>query len=480
MLFNSLPFALFFSFVVAVYFVLPARHRWCFLLGASYLFYMCWRVEYVLLIVIATLVIYWTGLRMGQSEERSKRVPYLVLGLAVNLGLLVSFKYFHFFRSSLGVILNQFGLEVALPDLNVLLPVGISFYTFQTLSYSIDVFRGTREPERHLGLLALYIVFFPQLVAGPIERSTHLMPQFKQVNTFAYDRVAYGLKRMFWGCFKKMVIADRLAQYVDHVYAHPEGSAWITLIIATYFFAFQIYFDFAGYSDMAVGAAKVLGYDLCENFRRPYASRSLREFWHRWHISLTTWFRDYLYVPLGGSRVGKARYVRNVMVVFLCSGLWHGANWTFLLWGFVHGVCFLLLDFSRPVYARLARYLRPVPRLSNFVSTLLVFQLVACTWVFFRANRVQDVAIIFSRIFHLSGAVCFMDVVGPLGLFGFLSVVVLSIAAEYVEFLNSGTETPPYWADRPAWARWSFYYALVGIVLALGVFDECPFLYFQF
>lgn len=337
MLFNSLEFLLFFPVVVALYFATPARYRWILLLAASYYFYAAWKAEYLVLIIGSTVVDYWAGLRMGRHETRTGRRPFLIASVVTNLGVLFTFKYFNFFNDSVRAVLDRANIFYDVPAFELLLPVGISFYTFQSLSYSIDVYRGQKTPERHLGIFALYVAFFPQLVAGPIERSTHLLPQFFEQHRFEYDRAVDGLRLILWGFFKKLVIADRLAIYVNEVYGNPGAHSGGAIALATYFFAFQIYCDFSGYSDIAIGSARVMGYDLMDNFRRPYFAKSIREFWSRWHISLSTWFRDYVYVPLGGSRVATWVWYSNLMIVFLVSGLWHGANWTFVVWGGLHG-----------------------------------------------------------------------------------------------------------------------------------------------
>ncbi|MCB0064655.1 MAG: MBOAT family protein, partial [Caldilineaceae bacterium] len=338
MLFNSLQFIIFFPAVVTIYFLLPHRYRWLLLLAASYYFYAAWQIEYTLLIFISTAVDYAMAHLMAQSEKLWHRRAYLGVSLLVNLGLLFGFKYFNFFNESVRATLNLFNIFYNVPAFQVLLPVGISFYTFQTLSYTIDVYRGKLAPERHFGRFALYVAFFPQLVAGPIERATHLLPQFHQPMTFNQTRIASGLRLLLWGMFKKVVIADRLALYVNQVYDHPGDHGALTLLIASYFFAFQIYCDFSGYSDIAIGAARVMGFDLMENFRQPYMARSIAGFWRRWHISLSTWFRDYLYIPLGGNRVARWRWYSNLFLVFLVSGLWHGAAWHFVIWGALHGL----------------------------------------------------------------------------------------------------------------------------------------------
>ncbi|CAN5908465.1 hypothetical protein BH23GEM7_BH23GEM7_20090 [soil metagenome] len=352
MLFNSLQFLFFFPVVVALYFATPHRFRWTLLLAASYYFYACWKPEYLLLIIASTLVDYGAALGMGAAATQARRKAFLALSLGSNLGLLFAFKYFNFFNESARALFDQFNLFYGVPAFDVLLPVGISFYTFQTLSYTIDVYRGQREPERHLGIFALYVSFFPQLVAGPIERSTRLLPQFFEKHEFSADRVSSGLRLILWGFFKKIVIADRLAIYVNEVYGNPAGFDGPTLLLATYFFAFQIYCDFSAYSDIAIGAARVMGFELMQNFRRPYFARSIHEFWQRWHISLSTWFRDYVYIPLGGNRVPFWRWYVNLFAVFLVSGLWHGANWTFVVWGGLHGFYLVFSLMTRNVRDR--------------------------------------------------------------------------------------------------------------------------------
>ena len=401
MLFNSVEFIAFFILITTVFFTIPSRFQWMVLLAGSYVFYMCWKPVYILLIIASTLVDYYCGARMGEASHSSRK-RYLAISLITNLVLLVFFKYFNFFNDSVREVFQQLNLSYAIPALHILLPVGISFYTFQTLSYSIDVYRGHRAPERHLGRFALYVSFFPQLVAGPIERSTHLLPQFTQTHAFDPDRVSSGLRLILWGFFKKIVIADRLALYVNMVYNDPTGFHGLSLILATYFFAFQIYCDFSGYSDIAIGCARVLGFDLMTNFKQPYFSRSISEFWSRWHISLSTWFKDYLYIPLGGNRVVRWRWFLNLYVVFLVSGLWHGANWTFVVWGALHGLYLVVGLATADVRARLCDRLQAPAAWVHLGQIMLTFHAVAFAWIFFRANTLADANYIASHLFSLS------------------------------------------------------------------------------
>lgn len=530
MLFNSFDFLIFFPAVVAVYFATPLRYRWMLLLAGSYYFYACWKAEYLVLIMASTLVDYWAAQRMGAYEDRAERRPYLLLSLASNLGLLFAFKYLDFFSESVQAVFDVFNLFINVPAFDLLLPVGISFYTFQTLSYSIDVYRGKQSPEQHLGIFALYVSFFPQLVAGPIERSTHLLPQFhpataeaaiaerrglprgvraSSANTlsatavalpsgiasrFDYDRVTSGLKLMLWGFFKKLVIADRLAIYVNAVYAAPEAHSGTALLIATYFFAFQIYCDFSAYSDIAIGAARVLGFDLMENFRRPYFSKSISEFWNRWHISLSSWFRDYLYIPLGGNRVVKSRWYANLFIVFLVSGLWHGAAWTFVIWGALHGLYLMTSMITAPLRERLwanittlaaARVpnvraagfqLFRIDTLRQWLAAIVTFHLVLVAWVFFRAESVADAVYVLASMWRLDGPILVPGFDG-----GALLVAVAAIGfMEMIHFAERGSSIETVLDARPAWMRWGFYYTLAFAILVFGVFSQQQFIYFQF
>ena len=483
MLFNSFEFAIFFPLVVIGYFLLPPRFRWAFLLGASYYFYMCWKAEYLVLIVISTLIDYVAGLRMGKTTVQSRRKKYLLLSLVANLGILFTFKYANFFSESLRVALNQFNIFYDMPMFDLLLPVGISFYTFQSMSYTIDVYRGEQQPERHLGKFALYVAFFPQLVAGPIERSLRLLPQFDRVFKFDYERVVSGLRLMLWGFFKKLVIADRLAIYVNEAYNHPAEYQGLTLLLATYFFAIQIYCDFSGYSDIAIGAARVMGYDLMTNFRQPYFSKSISEFWRRWHISLSTWFRDYLYIPLGGNRVGKQRWYFNLFAVFVISGLWHGANWTFVVWGALHGGYLIFAIVTADWRQKLAHWsgLAKRPALHNLLRTLITFHLVLFAWIFFRANSLSEAFMIIGNMAVLDFSLESLKSLNIALGWGELLVAIGSILfLELAHLLQSRGKVHSWITARPAALRWSVYYLLLLAIAFFGVFNHSEFIYFQF
>lgn len=496
MLFNSVEFMIFFPLVVSAYFLCPARYRWALLLAASYYFYAAWRLEYVLLLLISTGVDYFAGIQMGKLAERSKRLKYLILSLVTNLGLLFTFKYFNFFNESVRDLFDVFNIFYNVPAFDVLLPVGISFYTFQTLSYSIDVYLGRQEPERHLGIFAVYVSFFPQLVAGPIERAGRLLPQFHATHRFSEEQVVLGLRLMLWGLFKKVVIADRLAIYVNSVYNNPTDYSGLTMLVATYFFAFQIYCDFSGYSDMAVGAARVLGIRLMDNFQQPYMARSIADFWRRWHISLTTWFRDYLYIPLGGNRVSVPRWYLNIAIVFLVSGLWHGASWTFVIWGGLHGLYMLLGSWFGGIYRTMSRLFlgeneegEPnVPPIPAWLGIFATFHLVVFSWIFFRANSLGDALLIVGNLGNVFSPTPLADIYAPFAnstvaqpAIEMALSIVLILVLEITQWLERrGGVVERSFNANPRWLRWSAYVAMTVAIMNLGVSIETPFIYFQF
>lgn len=400
MLFNSIEYLFFFPFVVAVYFCLSHKYRWILLLASSYFFYMYWKPEYIILIIITTFIDYFVALKIQGLENKKHRRNWLLVSIVSNLGLLFLFKYFTFFNTTLSNALSFFNVTYKPKVIDLLLPVGISFYTFQTLAYVIDVYWGKLNAEKSFGKFALFISFFPQLVAGPIERATNLLPQFNNKSHFDIDRVTSGFRLICWGLFKKVVVADNFAVTVNLAYEHIGRYSGWELLTATYLFAFQIYCDFSGYSDIAIGSARVMGFELMDNFKTPYFSKSVSEFWKRWHISLSTFFRDYLYFPLGGNRKSKQRQLLNLLIVFLLSGLWHGANWTFVIWGCLHGVYVASELFLRKIYDRLAAIL-PMNKfkyITNSIAIFITFHLVNIGWVFFRAKNADDALLIISKI----------------------------------------------------------------------------------
>jgi D-alanyl-lipoteichoic acid acyltransferase DltB (MBOAT superfamily) len=366
---------------------------------------MSWNATYIVLIIFSTLVDYICALEISNSESIRWKRFYLVISLVSNLGLLFLFKYFDFFSDSVVKFLKMFTIQLDPFTLGLILPVGISFYAFQSIGYVIDVYRGNMKAEKHLGIFALYISFFPQLVAGPIERAANLLPQFYKEHKFEFDRFVCGLKIMLWGFFKKVVIADRLALYVNHVYSYLGIYSGMELIIATLLFGIQIYCDFSGYSDIAIGSAKIMGVDLMDNFRRPYYAKSVFEFWKRWHISLSSWFKDYLYIPLGGNRVSVARWCVNILIVFFLSGLWHGAKWTFVIWGLLNGFYMIFSHLTRLIREKFVSYigLNKFPYIHDFIKTAITFTLINIGWVFFRANTLADAIYILTNIFRHPG-----------------------------------------------------------------------------
>lgn len=400
MLFNSIQFMLFLPLVLLVYYVLPDRVKYIWLLICSCFFYMCWNAAYITLIAGSIVVTYACGLWLARlnaaqltDEERSKKKKAVVaLCLVINLGILFFFKYFYFMLDNLNLVLSAVNIQLNRPSFDILLPVGISFYTFQALGYTIDVYRGEIKAERNLLRYALFVSFFPQLVAGPIERSKNLLSQLETPKKFRFENMQEGLYLMLWGFFMKIVIADRIAIFVDQIYG-PNYADYggLTVIAATVLFAVQIYCDFGGYSAIAMGSAKMLGVELMENFNTPYFSRSVAEFWRRWHISLSSWFKDYLYIPLGGNRKGKLRKHLNIMITFAVSGLWHGANWGFVVWGALNGLYQVIGDWLRPLRKKLsgALYLKEDSLGYRLGQMLITFALIDVSWVFFRAHELR-------------------------------------------------------------------------------------------
>lgn len=406
MLFNSLPFLIFFPLVTLLYWVLPFRLRNPMLLIASYYFYMCWEPVYALLILLSSITTWGCALLI--YRRRQQRKLWLVSCLILNFGILFLYKYMGFFNSEVTGLLRHLGIDIHIPTFALLLPVGISFYTFQAVGYIIDVYRGNLKPEKSLWLYCLFVSFFPQLVAGPIERAGNLLPQFHEKHYFNAASFIDGLRMMAWGYFMKLCIAEAVAPYVNAVYnnlaMHSGASVWL----ATFFFTFQIFCDFGGYSLIAIGTARCVGFSLMQNFRQPYLTRRIGDFWHRWHISLSSWFSDYLYIPLGGSRCSVAKHQRNLFTTFVVSGLWHGANWTYICWGAYHGVlqCGAALSRRLKINTRLSRPIekyRAIKWFKDLAAVIICFLLVMVGWVFFRANSVSDAFIALNKMVNPTG-----------------------------------------------------------------------------
>lgn len=546
MLFNSLSFALFFLLLTGVHFALPHRFRWILMLVASYYFYICWSPGYILLILTSTLITWYCGLKIDsiaatttpsrdteelagatperraaerggphnmesdseikRTDNRIKRTDnrrvFLLVSLIANLGALFFFKYYNFFTASIFEISARFNLFQGhdAPLIHLMMPVGISFYTFQIVSYTVDIYKGRIPAEKHLGIFALYVVFWPRLVAGPIERAGRLIPQFREESSFDYKTATDGLRLVLWGMVKKVVIADNLAIYVNQVFDHCEDYTGIPLIIASILFTIQIYCDFSGYSDMAIGTARVMGYELTENFRHPYFALSLREFWQRWHISLSTWFRDYLYIPMGGNRVKRWRFHYNLFITFLVSGLWHGANWTFVIWGGLHGLYLILENVSEEFLRKFGSSLfnrgdatSSVNRASGSTSSgdtisgsvlykgvriAITLFLVNYAWIFFRANSVSDAFYITGNMFMTGGKNPAAPVVEPSA---FILSVAMVLFLVFVEIREQRVRIEHYVASLPFPARWSIYTLGLWAVVISTIFGvKQEFIYFQF
>jgi len=430
--------------------------------------------------MISTLTAYYSGRQIHKTNDPVRRKQFLLLSLFINLGILFAFKYFNFFNDSLRDLFNQFNIFYGIPAFNVLLPIGISFYTFQTLSYCVDVYREKQIPERHLGIFALYVSFFPQLVAGPIERSSNLLPQFRKEQKFSYIEMKNGILLVLWGLFKKLVIADRAAILVNKVYNHPHDYTGIPLIVAMFFFAIQIYCDFSGYSDIAIGSAQMMGYKLTINFNRPYFSKSIQEFWSRWHITLYTWFTDYLFTPLtiAFRHWGNYAVIFAISVTFLLCGLWHGAAWTFVIFGGWHALGLSLEMLTKKSRKRLSQI---VPRwLYDPVSMSATFLFVCFTMIFFRANSPAEAVYIVTHLFQgLELKVGGYDM--GLGATETLFALVFIFLLFCVQLLQARIKIREWVAYQPIWFRWSAYYVLIFSILIFGRFESSlQFVYFQF
>lgn len=476
MLFNSLDFIYFFIIVTLLYYLLPHAYRWLFLLLASCYFYMAFLPIYILILAGTIIIDYFAALWIENSQGK-KRKWCLYCSLLANIGVLAVFKYYNFFNYSLTIFLQKLGIVNHLPTLSILLPIGLSFHTFQAMSYTIEVYRGNFKAEKHFGIYALYVMFYPQLVAGPIERPQNILHQFYEKKQFSYANIADGLKLMTWGFFKKLVISDTLARIVDQVYNEPQQFKGLPLIIGTVCFAFQIYCDFSGYSDIAIGAAKTMGFNLMTNFNKPYFAKSVTEFWKRWHISLSTWFRDYLYIPLGGNKAGVGRRYFNLLVVFLISGLWHGANWTYIVWGGINAV-FAIANITTIKNRKKIKLPNSYQNINNWAGRLTTFILISIGWIFFRSNNVHDAIYICRNLLSSSkGTNSFLESRNLADLlFAGCSIFLLLFVEfkqrhSFLEYINT----------RKSYWRWSFYYLLIMLIILLGQFNgQQQFIYFQF
>ncbi len=479
MLFNSLEFALFFPVVATLYFVVPHKFQTPLLLVSSCIFYMAFVPVYILILAVTIVVDYVAAIYMERAVGPARK-RLLVLSVVATCLILFAFKYFYFFTDNLIGAASLFGWEVPRPVFDIILPIGLSFHTFQSLSYVIEVYLGRQKAERNFGTYATYVMFFPQLVAGPIERPQNLLHQFYERHEFDYDRVVSGLKRMAWGLFKKVVIADRLALYVNDVFADPQAHNGLQLTIATVFFAYQIYCDFSGYSDIAIGSARVLGFKLSENFAEPYQSRSISEFWRRWHMSLSTWFRDYVYIPMGGSRFGEGRHVASLIVTFGISGLWHGANWTYVFWGLLNAAYLIAGSRTKGARNRLfgAVGLDETTWPRQIIMWASTFALTCIGWVVFRAETMADAWYI---VTHLASGWDFGQVSTEQFLMRQMPVAVAAILAlEAIERAGKRISFADILGRLPVAGRWAVYASAIMIMVMFGVFQQSAFIYFQF
>ncbi len=485
MQFNTIDFAFFLPIVFLFYWFVvgkSVRLQNIFLIIASYTFYGWWDWRFLFLILLSTVVDFCVGIGFKKYKRDAKRKLLLVISVFTNLGILVFFKYYNFFVESFSSVFTFLGSDISYRSLNIILPVGISFYTFQTLSYTIDVYKNRLEPTSDFVSFAAFVSFFPQLVAGPIERATYFLPQFQKKRHFKYTVGVDGLKQILWGLFKKVVIADNCAHYVDIVFASSSDYTSSSLILGAVLFSFQIYADFSGYSDIAIGVSKLFGFHLKQNFAYPYFATSVLDFWRRWHISLSTWFRDYLYIPLGGSRGSNYNITRNIFLVFVISGFWHGASWTYIMWGFLHAIIYLVTYYITKNVAQLnSKALDNNVFFTNAVycfKLLLTFIIICLTWVFFRSQTI-DLAFEYISNMFSSTIFSFPNFIGKGQLFSIIILLLFFICVEWVGKKESYA-LKMIFITFPRLIRWSFYSLLV---LLLGIFaktQEVPFIYFQF
>lgn len=495
MQFNSIPFMIFFPIVVFIYFIIPGKYKKIWLLAASYYFYMSWNPKYAVLIIASTILTYGSGLFIEKSKNKDKKYCrhidkyILAICLISNLTILAIFKYGNFFISTFNLILNQFHISIIEPHFDFLLPVGISFYTFQTLGYIIDVYRRDIKAEKSLLQYALFISFFPQLVAGPIERSKNLLPQLRETSEFDVDNAKNGLLTMAYGLFMKIAAADNISAVIDPILDSPDDHSGMMLLFATIMFAFQIYCDFNGYTQIAIGSAKVLGFNLNQNFDSPYMGSSVKDFWRRWHISLTSWFRDYLYIPLGGGRKGKIRKQINTMIVFLCSGLWHGAGWHYVVWGALNGLFSVLEDIINPIKEMIGKllFIDKGKWMYKVFQRIITFILIDFTWLFFRAPKLTTALHILKKIlndFRLAWLINFDFVSAFESSYVLMTVMIplfIIITLDVIKYYGKDIKAAIF--SQQIAFRWVIYAAIMLVILYWGLYgtgyEQTQFIYFQ-
>lgn len=486
MLFNSLQFVIFFPLVTLLYFLLPYKFRWLHLLVASCIFYMAFVPVYILILFLTIIIDYIAGIIIEPAEGK-RRQWFLAMSIVANVGLLAFFKYYNFFADNANVIFHAFHSTSSIPLLKIILPIGLSFHTFQAMSYTIEVYRGNQKAERHFGIYALYVMFYPQLVAGPIERPQNVLHQFHEKHDFSYTDAVQGFRLMLWGFFKKIVIADRIAVIIDPVYNNPAGYSATTILICIFLFGYEIYCDFSGYSDIALGSAQVMGYKLMVNFDHPFKSKSVTEFWRRWHISLSTWFNDYLFNPLvtGLRYWGKMGIVVGLFTTFFLSGLWHGAGWKFVIFGLLHGGALIYEYFTRKKRKKL--FSKLPQSVNTGLSKVLTKVYVLFTWIFFRANNVADAFYIIRKLGAVpkeihqvitTKKIAFLNLPGIMNAllpaFGFIFLL------EFIYLITAKYDLSKTFSNKPLLFRWSAYFAALILIITCGVFEKHQFIYFQF
>ncbi len=485
MLFNSIEFFIFFPIVTALYFLLPHKFRWFHLLVSSCIFYMSYVPIYITILFATIIIDYVAGIMIERAEGPHKKW-FLVLSVVANLGILGVFKYYNFFISNVNDLLHISSANVQIPLLGIILPIGLSFHTFQAMSYTIEVYRGKQKAEKHFGIYALYVMFYPQLVAGPIERPQNVLHQFHEKHAFNYDEAVAGSRQILQGLIKKVVIADRLSLITDPIFNYPQQASGTTSLIGCWLFAFQIFCDFSGYSDIALGAARMMGFKLMVNFKTPFESKSISEFWRRWHISLSTWFNDYLFNPLASSwrNFGNVSIVLALVLTFFLSGIWHGAGWKFAIYGLLHGIAvsyeFLTKKKRKKLFALLPQWL------NNTVSVFITFNYVAFSWIFFRANNVKDAFYMLGKIAHVPAELITVVKSHKIAALNPPSIILLGqcllciIALELFHKISASYKLDETFKSRPFIFRWSIYAAGLASLYFFGVFENHTFIYFQF
>ena len=472
MVFNSIEFLIFLPIVVVLFYLLPQKARWLMLLAASCVFYMWFVPKYILILLVTIVIDFSAGILMENHAGRPKlKKTYLIISIVSTLMVLIVFKYLNFITENLDQLCASLGMETHLVT-HIILPIGLSFHTFQSMSYVIEVYRGHQKAERHFGYYSLYVMFFPQLVTGPIERPGNLLRQLHEKKEFQYENISKGMRLIIYGFFIKMVVADHLGTYVDKVYDEPSVYNSWSVMLAMAFYSFQIYCDFFGYSTIALGCAKLMGFDITDNFKTPYLSKNIAEFWHRWHISLSTWFRDYVYIPLGGSRVKFGRWAFNILVVFVLSGIWHGAAWTFLFWGFAHGLLHIVEKVLRRALPTRGHAPLALPGFGNALRIAKTFVLVTLFWVMFRATDFANMKDMFVAAFTNFGGGQSLVVKPEMWLY--LGLFILS------DLLLFNTRFDRWCEDKPLVLRWFIYGLLVFMTIACSSVNSFPFIYFQF